>query len=94
MGRQSREARNELRIRFGGKCQVCGYSHCLAALQFHHLDPAEKEGWRNAPVREVKHHPERFQLVCSNCHHELHEAGRGGCAQPRDVDTNVLLPII
>ncbi len=82
MGRQSRKARNELPLRFGGACQRCGYSRCLAALQFHHLDPSSKEGWSNAPAREVKRHPEHFQLVCANCHCELHEAGCGESAQP------------
>src|SRR5438128_92302 len=27
---------------FGGKCSVCGYSKNLAALAFHHTDPAKK----------------------------------------------------
>ena len=82
MGRQSRRARNELRIKWGGACQICGYDRCLAALQFHHLDPSEKKGRSNALISEIKKHPERFQLVCANCHYELHEAGRGECAQP------------
>jgi transposase len=27
----------------GGACQRCGYSRCLAALQFHHVDPSSKQ---------------------------------------------------
>lgn len=26
----------------GGKCRLCGYGRCPAALQFHHLDPSDK----------------------------------------------------
>jgi len=71
MGRQSRRGRNELRARWGGACQICGYSRCLSALQFHHVDRTHKEGRGGAKIGEIKRHPERFILVCSNCHHEL-----------------------
>jgi len=27
----------------GGKCQMCGYNKCPAALDFHHLDPSTKD---------------------------------------------------
>jgi hypothetical protein len=27
----------------GGACIACGYNRCLAALQFHHVRPAEKQ---------------------------------------------------
>ena len=27
----------------GGKCQICSYDKCLAALELHHLDSSEKE---------------------------------------------------
>ncbi len=27
----------------GGKCQECGYNKCVQALDFHHLDPKEKD---------------------------------------------------
>jgi len=27
----------------GGRCVLCGYSRCLRALEFHHLDPKTKE---------------------------------------------------
>lgn len=27
----------------GGKCIICGYNRCEDALQFHHLNSAEKE---------------------------------------------------
>jgi hypothetical protein len=27
----------------GGKCQRCGYNRCVEALDFHHLDPSQKD---------------------------------------------------
>jgi len=27
----------------GGRCEICGYNKCIAALQFHHKDPSAKE---------------------------------------------------
>ncbi|AKN44340.1 HNH endonuclease [Salmonella phage NR01] len=60
------------------ECQICGYSKCKAALEFHHLDPAEKEysvstfksSRRNKEVvlAELK----KCVLLCSNCHREIH----------------------
>lgn len=71
--------RKALRVKFGGKCCVCGYDRCFAALHFHHIDNSEKYEWSNkgnASLREIKAHPERFQLLCANCHIELHEQER------------------
>jgi len=27
----------------GSKCSICSYSRCVYALEFHHLNPKEKE---------------------------------------------------
>jgi len=27
----------------GGRCEKCGYNKCIAAMDFHHKDPKEKE---------------------------------------------------
>lgn len=27
----------------GGKCSICGYDRCKGALEFHHMDPNEKD---------------------------------------------------
>jgi hypothetical protein len=64
---------------FGGGCQECGYNTCLRALQFHHVDKSEKELWSGkdkyaASYEEINHHPERFKLLCANCHIALHDA--------------------
>lgn len=57
---------------WGGACRRCGYSRCNRALQFHHKDPSQKAG--RVTVREAREHPERFELLCANCHFEEHDA--------------------
>ncbi len=60
----------------GGKCQLCGYSKCLSALDFHHTDDttkdfsiAKKQGWN---FEKLKLELDKCILVCSNCHREIH----------------------
>lgn len=69
--------RHQLVQQFGGACQQCGYARCLRALQFHHVDTSEKSQWSpNGRVSnaEIAAHPERFRLLCANCHFERHDA--------------------
>jgi hypothetical protein len=61
----------------GGKCQECGYKKCIAALEFHHRDPNEKDfeisnGARNWD--KIKAELDKCDLLCSNCHKEVHYA--------------------
>ena len=71
--------KNEFKMGAGGKCQICGYSACLDALEFHHRNPKEKkfklsaamygEGYsREEIVKEIS----KCDLVCANCHREIH----------------------
>lgn len=61
----------------GGKCCICGYSKCLDALEFHHLDDSKKEfgiskrGYTRS-WEKVCQELEKCILVCSNCHREIH----------------------
>jgi transposase len=63
----------------GGGCRMCGYSRCLAALHFHHLDPDQKrfsmgrEGVTRS-LAVMREEAERCLLLCANCHAEV-EAG-------------------
>lgn len=63
---------------FGGRCEICGYDKNIASLEFHHKDPTQKEfkldarklantKWENILIEAKK-----CQLLCSNCHRELH----------------------
>ncbi len=61
----------------GGACTKCGYKNSLAALEFHHKDPKEKDfGIGNGDTRawaEIQEELDKCILVCSNCHREIHE---------------------
>lgn len=59
----------------GGVCSRCGYGKCPAALEFHHVDPAEKDVNIAAMHRtweSIKKELDRCVLLCSNCHREVH----------------------
>ena len=60
----------------GGKCEICGYDKCIAALEFHHLNPKEKEfniGCKHVlSFEKCKKEVDKCMLVCSNCHREIH----------------------
>lgn len=62
----------------GGKCIICGYNKCIAALDFHHLDPAEKEfilsrSWQKKKMTEsTKMELDKCVILCANCHREAH----------------------
>lgn len=66
----------------GGKCQCCGYDRCMESLDFHHVDPKQKEmalgsiranpkAW-GAIVNELR----KCILICRNCHGEIHYTGK------------------
>ena len=60
----------------GGRCALCGYDRCQAALQFHHRDPADKlfaishEGLTRSLAR-AREEARKCVLVCANCHAEI-----------------------
>lgn len=61
----------------GGKCVKCGYNKCNSALEFHHIDPNEKDFSvsqnMNMSWDKIKKELDKCILVCSNCHREIHE---------------------
>ncbi len=61
----------------GGKCVACGYSKCIAALEFHHKDPSQKDfaisdNGNTAAWEKVKIEVLKCDLLCANCHREIH----------------------
>jgi hypothetical protein len=69
-----RKKKTKLVALFGGRCVDCGYGAHEAALQFDHIDPAQKKftisggagiakSW-DVLVAEAR----KCELVCANCH--------------------------
>lgn len=62
----------------GGKCVVCGYSKCFAAMDFHHKNPLEKDGYGTGALKQHwsfernKKELDKCVLVCVRCHREIH----------------------
>lgn len=59
----------------GNCCSNCGYSKCLAALEFHHPDPSVKESkiiGSTASLAKQRAEAQKCVLLCANCHREAH----------------------
>ncbi len=61
----------------GGKCLVCGYERCSAALDFHHIDENTKSFGlsQNGMTRSwerTRKELDKCVLLCANCHREIH----------------------
>ena len=61
----------------GPHCSICGYNKYVGALQFHHLDPNEKDlEWSKFKTRKFddrfKAELDKCIVVCANCHFEIH----------------------
>lgn len=80
--REQNKLKAEMVVYKGGGCQhvkngkKCGYNSCLAALDFHHVDPKSKDPkcksmWR-WPLVRLKAELDKCVLVCKNCHMEIH----------------------
>lgn len=80
-----RRSKRKLVAAAGGACVRCGYDDCQAALQFHHLVPAQKSfnishaGITRA-FSELRGETEKCVLLCANCHAEV----EGGYDSPRN----------
>jgi hypothetical protein len=76
--KRGRERKIEIVNIKGGSCENCGYNKNLAALSFHHLDPSFKKfglDLRNLSNRkwdDILNELEKCQLLCMNCHAEVH----------------------
>ena len=59
----------------GGKCSCCGYNNYNGALEFHHVNSAEKDftlSLKSISFENAKAELDKCVLVCSNCHREIH----------------------
>lgn len=61
----------------GTSCSICGYDKCSNALEFHHINPFEKEYTiaqiLNRNINFIKQELDKCILICANCHRQLHE---------------------
>ncbi|MBC8436323.1 MAG: hypothetical protein H8D90_00335 [Candidatus Omnitrophica bacterium] len=61
----------------GGRCEKCGYTHCIDALEFHHTSSSGKDfsisekGYTRS-WSKVKEELDKCMLLCANCHREFH----------------------
>jgi hypothetical protein len=77
--RRRRRVKQLLVDEAGGVCRACGYGHCVAALQFHHREPADKRFGLSLrgvtrSLASARAEAEKCVLLCANCHAEV-EAG-------------------
>lgn len=65
----------------GGCCQKCGYDKCIAALEFHHIDPSNKDmsstKFSALSLERAKSELDKCILLCANCHRETHNPPDG-----------------
>lgn len=71
------KVKEELVLFKGGECQICGYNKCIRALEFHHLNPNEKDftispSCSYQSLEQLKSEASKCILVCANCHREIH----------------------
>jgi 5-methylcytosine-specific restriction endonuclease McrA len=72
-------------------CMECGYDRYIGALDFHHINPHDKEG-RVTTVEEAR----KCRLLCANCHREAHREdyarGYQGAGRPFGALDPLLIP--
>lgn len=76
IARHRRRLKEMLVAEAGGACRLCGYDRFLGALEFHHLDRAQKRLGISAngltlSVDAVREEALKCVLLCSNCHAEV-----------------------
>ena len=79
VARRRRKVKRMLVEEAGGKCTICGYDRCSAALHFHHVDPKTKSFALSVrgitrSIAKLREEARKCVLLCSNCHAEV-EAG-------------------
>lgn len=64
-----------LEYKGGCKCVSCGYDAYYGALEFHHVNPEEKEiklSETHSFTDEVRLELDKCVVLCANCHREVH----------------------
>ena len=66
---------SKLKEKFQTRCQKCGYNNYTGALEFHHIDPSQKDftiSNMDFKLKDAVEEIKKCVLLCSNCHKELH----------------------
>lgn len=78
----------------GCKCEKCGYNKNIKNLEFHHLNPDDKEfnistegGIRS--IEEFKKEVDKCILVCTICHRDIHDEISGATRKLDEYLTRV-----
>ena len=76
---RKRAIKHQLLLYKGGKCERCGYDKCEGALQFHHVNPQEKDFTigqiklgKDYTMEDLYKEVDKCVLLCANCHAEEH----------------------
>ena len=69
--------KNNLIKVFGNKCCICGFDKWQSALEFHHVNPEEKEfgltvNTTTKSLEKQLTEARKCILVCANCHRGIH----------------------
>jgi DNA-binding CsgD family transcriptional regulator len=76
VSRRRRRVKQVLVEEAGGRCSRCGYDRCVAALEFHHVNPSEKRFTLSGrgvgrSLEKARAEAAKCVLLCSNCHAEV-----------------------
>ncbi len=76
VSRRRRKVKRTLVAEAGGRCVLCGYDRCIAALEFHHLNRADKRFSLSSrgvtrSLARAREEAGKCVLLCANCHAEV-----------------------
>ena len=76
VSRRRRKVKQILVAEAGGRCALCGYDRCVAALHFHHLDPSSKQfhlsmHGAGRSIASARAEMAKCVMLCANCHAEV-----------------------
>lgn len=60
------------KVKSNSKCVLCGYDHCIDALEFHHLGNKSMNLSKCKTFSQAANEMMKCIVVCANCHRELH----------------------
>lgn len=79
----------------GNKCLACNYNTYQGALEFHHLDPSEKEfnisQAKHLSFNRIKSELDKCILLCSNCHKEIHAGLLKYNTETNSITSNLII---